>query len=460
MAAVAFAVVALTGSSSAAAAVQAADFQLAPTQVLVSGFAGYGMQFNQHEYAKISVAAGVTDANVPDMEQKVVALQPQFVRLFLDPSEFTQPDRMASFVRSAELAQRAGATINVTWDGGWENYAPLTMTLFASVLADLVENRGVTNLRWATVENEPNTTDIQMSSYRRLYVSLDHQLKRLGLRGQIGLMGGDLVSGTSPLGQTRADWFRFMGTQMQRLLDAYSIHVYWDYRHPEILAKRLFQAKRQVDSLPESGRRTLYVTEYGARGIRSRAGTSYPEPGLYADGTPLEQTNVNAFQHAWLNLLAARLGYAGMSKWDGFFGKYDNGTQDFSMIGPPQAGWPLRPVYYLTRLFTSTIGASWNVVALNGTSGPKLATAYAGPNGELTLVGLDIDGASLNTASPDQISYSIGGLPPNTAFRLLEWNADGTGQTAPVGELRTDGLGVLAVTAPLQSVWAVTTVGA
>src|SRR5262249_2546112 len=149
-----------------------------------------------------------------------------------------------------ELAQRAGATINVTWDGGWENYAPLSMTLFASVLADLVENRGVTNLRWATVENEPNTTDIKMSNYRRLYVSLDHQLKRLGLRGQIGLMGGALVSGTSPLHQTRADWFRFMGARMQSLLDAYSIHLYWNYRQPAVLAKRLFQAERQVASLP------------------------------------------------------------------------------------------------------------------------------------------------------------------------------------------------------------------
>src|SRR5204862_49762 len=81
-----------------------------PTHVLVHGFAGYGIQFNQHEYADISVQAGVTNANVTEMEQKVIALQPQFVRLFFDPSEFLLPDRMASFVRTAELAQRAGAT--------------------------------------------------------------------------------------------------------------------------------------------------------------------------------------------------------------------------------------------------------------------------------------------------------------------------------------------------------------
>jgi hypothetical protein len=448
-----------TANNTAELAATASDFVLAPTQVLVHGFAGYGIQFNQHEYADISVQAGVTNANVTEMEQKVIALQPQFVRLFFDPSEFLLPDRMASFVRTAELAQRAGATIDVTWEGGGESQPFTTMERFADVLAGLVRNDGVTAVRWATVENEPNTTRLSTWTYMELYRELDRALRDRGLRTQIRLLAGDLVGTRSPTGQTQKDWFRFMATHMTNWVDAYSIHVYWDYWNPAKLVRRLTEVRQIVNALPPGGRRPLYVAEYGIRGLRSKDGTTYPEPGIYADGTPLEETTINAFQHAWFDLLAPRLGYYGLSKWDGFFGKYDTGTQDFSLIGPPQEGWPLRPVYYLTRLFTQTVKPGWNVVGLTGAPAQKLVTAYASPSGDLTLIGLDTAGASLDTVSSTVVPYTLDGLPPNTTFRLSYWNLDGTGGNASAGSVRSDALGQLNVTAPLQSVFALTTLG-
>jgi hypothetical protein len=448
-----------TANNTAELAASASDFVLAPAQVLVHGFAGYGMQFNQHEYADISLQAGVTNANVPEMEQKVIALQPQFVRLFFDPSEFLLSDRMASFVRTAQLAQRAGATIDVTWEGGGESQPLTTMQRFADVLADLVRNEGVTGLRWATVENEPNSTRLSTWAYMELYRELDRALRDRGLRSQIRLLAGDLVGTRSPTGQTQEDWFRFMALHMTNWVDAYSIHVYWDYWHPAKLVRRLTEVRQIVNALPPDGRRPLYVAEYGVRGIRSKDGTTYPQPGIYADGTPFEETTINAFQHAWFDLLAPRLGYYGLSKWDGFFGKYDTGTQDFSLIGPPQEGWPLRPVYYLTRLFTQTVKPGWNVVGLTGAPAQKLVTAYASPSGDLTLVGLDTAGASLDTVSSTVVPYRLDGLPPNTTFRLYYWNLDGTGGNAFAGSVRSDALGQLNVTAPLQSVFALTTLG-
>ena len=448
-----------TANNTTELAATASDFVLAPAQVLVHGFAGYGVQFNQHEYADISVQAGVTNANVPEMEQKVIALQPQFVRLFFDPSEFLLPDRMASFVRAAQLAQRAGATIDVTWEGGGESQPFTTMQRFADVLADLVQQDGVTGLRWATVENEPNRTRLSTWTYMELYRQLDRALRDRGLRSQIRLLGGDLVGTRSPTGQTQEDWFRFMAVHMTNWIDAYSIHIYWDYWHPAKLVRRLTEVRQIVNTLPLDGRRPLYVAEYGIRGFRSKDGTHYPQPGVYADGTPLEKTTINAFQHAWFNLLAPRLGYYGLSKWDGFFGKYDAGTQDFSLIGPPQEGWPLRPVYYLTRLFTQTVKPGWNVVGLTGAPAQKLVTAYASPSGDLTLIGLDTAGASLDTVSSTVVPYSLDGLPPNTTFQLYYWNLDGAGGNAFAGSVRSDALGHLSVTAPLQSVFALTTLG-
>ncbi len=76
-----------------ATTVEAADFRLRPSSVLVSSFAGYGGQFNHHVYAALSRAVGVTDQNVGDMEQKMRALHPEFSRIFFTPQAFTDPTR-------------------------------------------------------------------------------------------------------------------------------------------------------------------------------------------------------------------------------------------------------------------------------------------------------------------------------------------------------------------------------
>ncbi|HYZ77255.1 MAG TPA: hypothetical protein VE596_07755 [Gaiellaceae bacterium] len=446
-----------TANNVAQLTVEAGDFALDPGQVLVPSLAGYGAQLNQNVYAAISRQVGVSEENLPDMEAKTIALQPALVRIFFNGQAYNDPDLMQSFVRTVQLAQRAGATIDITWSGGGESTPEATMARFAGVLVDLVKNRGITRLRWATVENEPNSTRITMDQYEALYRALDRDLAAAGLRKQIRFMGGGLVEAKSPLGQTQADWFNFLATRMSDLLDAFSIHVYWDYWDTGKIVRRLTTVRQIVDALPADGRRPLYVGEFSARGIRALNGVSYPEPGVYADGTWLPNTTINGFQHAWFDVLAARLGYAGTIKWDGYFGKYDRGTQDYSLIGPPSQGWPLRPVYNATRLFTLTTKPGWRVVGVGGSSGTKLVAGYTGPRGRTTVVGLDTSGASLATPSTTVVSYAVGGLPRNTSFQLYVWNQDGSGVIAAPTVVQSDAAGMLQVTAPLQSVFAVTT---
>jgi hypothetical protein len=449
----------VTTNNEADLTVEAGDFALQPAQVLVPSLAGYGAQFDQNVYAAISRQVGVTDQNLPDMEAKVVALQPQFVRIFFNRNAFSDPDLMQSFVRTVQLAQRAGATINITWAGGGESDPTGSMAQFAGVLVGLVAKQGLTNVRWATIENEPNRTRITLPQYEALYRALDSDLAANGVRDHIRFMGGDLVEAKSPLGQTQADWITYMATHMGDLLDAYSIHVFWDYWDSAKLVRRLTQVRQIVDALPADERRPLYVTEFSARGLRTLNGTSYPEPGVYADGTPLPDTTINAFQHAWLDVLAARLGYAGVAKWDGYVAKYDKSTQDYSLIGPPTQGWPLRPVYNLTRLFTSTTKPGWKVVGVAGAASTKLLAGYTGPKGQVTVVGLDTAGASLAAPSQTGDTYSVGGLPPNATLQLYVWNPDGSGTVAAPTPVRTDAAGMLQVSAPLQSVFALTGTG-
>ena len=441
-------------NNTAQGALVVSEFYANTSEVLVPELAGYGVQFNQNVYAAISRNAGVTDGNVVDMEQKITALGPQLARLFFHPNALKDPDLMQSFVRSVQLAQRAGATINVTWQGG--TLSDEAMTSFGGVLANLVKN-GVSRLRWVTVQNEVNSTRITMDQYEHAYRVLNTALTAAGVREQVRFMGGDLVGSKSPLGQTQADWFNFLATRMADLLDAYSVHAYWNYWDTPRLVTRLQDVKAIWNALPAAGRKPLYVTEYGVRGRRTLNGTPYPDPGVWDDATPIEQTEVNAFQHAWFDVLAARLGYAGTIKWDGYFGRYDKGIQDYSSIGPPQQGWPLRPIYSLLRLFIGTTQPGWRVVSVDGTSGTKLLAGYAGPAGQQTVIGLDTSGASLNAVSPTQVSYQIGGLPPSATVQLVVWNQDGSGVLSAAVPVQTDAAGIAAVTVPQQAVFALTT---
>jgi hypothetical protein len=111
----------------------------------------------------------------------------------------------------------------------------------------------------------------------------------------------------------------------------------------------------------------------------------------------------------------------------------------------------------MLQLLSQTVHPGWSSLAVDAPPDGRLMTAFGGPAGELTLVGLDRDGAQLSVASGTQASYVIGGLPPGQAFRLLVWNAAGDGTTADGGIVTPDATGTATVSAPLQAVFALTT---
>jgi hypothetical protein len=438
------------------ATVDVTEFRVLASSVIVPSFGGYGGQFNHHVYAAISRAVGVTDENVLDMEQKMRALHPEFSRIFFTPAAFTDPDRMQSFIRAAVFAQSTGTTINITWQGGTLSVASGTMQKFADVLIDLVRNRGVTNLRWLTLQNEPNRTRITPEQYEAQYRALDPYIQ--SIRGQVRYMGGDLVRGPDAGGSNQEVWFQYMAAHMADIVDAYSIHVFWDYWDTPKLVDRLTEVRAIVDALPESGRKPLYVAEYGVRGIRRLNGVAMGDPGVWEDGTQISATNISAFQQAWFDVLAARLGYVGTSKWDSYFGKYDNGTQSYYFIGAPQEGWPLYPLYNFVQLLTTTVKRQWSTVNVDSVPDTsRLLAAYIGKKGQRTVVGLDTAGAQLNTVSPTPVSYTIAGLPALTKVRLVSWNEAGDGLVALPKTLTTDAAGVATLTVPQHAVFVLTT---
>jgi hypothetical protein len=443
------------GTSKRALSVDIAEFRVQTGAVVVPSFAGYGAQFNHHVYSALSRAAGVTDDNVADMEQKMRTLHPQFSRIFFTPQAFTDPDKMQSFVRTVLFAQSVGTDINITWQGGTLSVAAGTVQKFADVLLDLVRNRGVTHLRWLTLQNEPNRTRITMEAYEKQYRELDPYIQ--SIRGQVKYMGGDLVRGPDSGPPNQEAWFQYLGAHMSDILDAYSIHVFWDYWDTQKIVDRLTEVRLIVDALPESQRKPVYVTEYGVRGQRTFNGVAQVDPGVWDDGTPITQTNVSAFQHAEFDVLAAQLGYAGTSKWDAYYGKYDNGTQAYYLIGAPQNGWPLYPMYNFMQLLTTTVKREWEIVSVDAVPGTtRMLAGYLGKKKQETVVGLDAAGAQLNTVAPMSVSYTIAGLPPSKQLGLLIWNEAGDGLVGPKHVVQGDAAGVATISVPQQGVFVLT----
>jgi len=125
--------------------VDVTEHELARSRVIFPSLGGYGAQLNQHLYAPITpMPAG----ELPNVEAKVKALQPQLVRIFYNDiwEENTRGDipdwceNMASFVKVVQLAQETGATINITYHTYPFAIKDIngSMARFAQVLDDLV----------------------------------------------------------------------------------------------------------------------------------------------------------------------------------------------------------------------------------------------------------------------------------------------------------------------------------
>ena len=452
------AVALVVGAAPAAATADGApatEFVVRRDQVLVGDFGGFGGQMNQHVYANISGPPPTLHA----MEEKVVALRPQLVRIFFHTSEWTNADRMESFVRTVQLAERANAEINITWQGSTFEFAMRNMPRFADELAALVQRHGIERL-WVTMFNEPNTTARTLSEYEQVYRSLHRLLVERGVRDRIRFMGGDLTR--SEQGPSQAEWLKYMASHMGDLLDAWSVHVYWDFWDTEKIDQRLMSEVRTiVSTIPPEQHRPLYVTEFGVRGLETFEGETSFNPGSWPDGTGMSETEMSAFQHAWFNLRAAQLGYSGTVKWDLYPAKYDTGTQDFSALGPAADGWPERPVYNLLQLLGITTeprgGHTVEVTTDAAGARGKLVTAYVSPANDVTVLGLHKAGGSISATSHDPVTYGLGGLPANASFRLLVWNGNGTGTNVDYGFFSTDANGAIEISVPKDAVFALTT---
>ncbi len=464
------------------------EFAANSRKIVVPDFEGYGAQMNEDLYTSISNPAKGWNNSAPEntanVEAKVKSMRPGLSRIFLSKNNFLAGNQslVDSFNQTIELAQAAGARVNITWQSlthpsnnlttaQAEVYIDTDMQNFAATVNDLVKNHGITVIKELTVENEPDSVAYitgNMALYEYAYRQLDFYLTQDGIRNQIKLVGGDLVlNGQAP-------FFLYMAQHMDDVLDAWSEHIYWNYYDSEYMTSRLSGILDAMTTLKSEGYNTkpLSITEYGVRGYKTYNGVAIKDQDPYENNTPvatdagyyvnsdgtltgMSQTNIAAFQQAQFNMEGVNDGFIGFSKWDFYRAQYDFGYQDYSLIGyvsdptPGQDQWPLRPSYYMEWLMANTTGQHWQVLGYSGTSGAKLITPFRSPTGEWTLFAMSTDQAAT--------SVSIGDLPEGVEFRELVWNADGSGKVTESGRVNTGFSGTITVSVPAGSLLALTT---
>ena len=448
-----------------------------------------GAQFNQNLFARELVNARgrtipgteVPEESLGDLEQRLTALTPQFVRVFFSPHQDKgPPSTRESFVKTVQLAQAVGASINITVQSVLDYVADseTAMNEFAAVLGELVHSHGITNVRWVTLQNEPNTPGsrhINPPVLNLMYRELDRALLALGLRSGIRFMAGDLIEGGSlnpahrdPVlpssfnaltsdwsGYTNeAYWVTWMEHNMADIVDAYSIHIYWDAVEDMPPHPLKFESRLKTIS---GASKPFYVTEFGVRGIRPAGADG---PGTLPDGTPVEKSNQAAFQHAWFQIAAAKLACAGTSKWDAYYGTYDATPQSYYSIGEPVDNkWGCYPMYSLLWLFTNSTEPGWRAASVPGVEPDWAAVAeFRGHPTGLTIVGLDTRWATKNEKSKEQSSFTVPtGLPKGTHLNLLVWNQNGDGHVADEAPVTVDDRAAVTIRVPQHGVFALTT---
>ena len=367
-----------------------------------------------------------------NVEAKVVALEPQLVRIFFNTSAWENDDRLDSFVRTVRLADRANAEINITWQGSTFVFAMRNMDRFANLLSSLLDGR----LDRAHVGHDVQRAEHDAANAPRVRAGLPAAPPGASRREVCATACGSWAATSSarpPAIRRRsgsATWPRHMGD----LLDAWSVHVYWDFWEPDKIDERLLREVRTIFSaIPAATAATAVhhrVRRARPRGLRGRARASSRASG--PTGRRCRATNAAAFQQAWFNIRAAQLGYSGTVKWDVYPAKYDLAPRITRRSDRVPQGWPTRPVYRVLQLMTLTTeprgGSIVEMTPAAGADPAKLLTAYVSPASDVTILGLHMDGAAIRTTSNAPVPYSVGGLPPNTYFRLLVWNGDGAGE--------------------------------
>ena len=446
------------------------------------GFQGFGVQLYESLYDPAFVPQSTVDPASPALRDAMVAVEPGHVRIFVQNEAAVRPDTpegaaaKESFSRVIDLAQAAGASVNVTWPGGYTgtgaDFARLQMEGLAALLHEEVYERGHTAIRYVTIQNEGNTanpdhvcpgqktgTYICRVDMNTAYRTLDALMRAQDppLRGPdaphlIRFIGGDLVYGRGEGDNDNGyqSWMTWMDQNMDDILDGWSIHVYWFYWNQWVTSDSspltgsgvtlIKQAMAHRNAL---GGKPLYIMEAGVRGRPDRVTKDFP--GFYqrdctvnqAGCTAMEDTIESSIDQAYFDVTAARLGYRAVTKWEAT----RRGDRTWGILGAPWNDWPRKPSWYLRDMWNAAVEPGWKAFAAATSAPPYTVAAGFRPADRSDTSVLLVNGS---TSARD---VEVRQLPAGASFKVWSWNQPGrAGQVCYRAGKTASSAGTLTVT--------------
>jgi len=459
--------------------VSATPVRFDPPKGAVHPLRGFGAQFNTNFFTSAGESPDVSKDEVDALLATIKRLRPGHSRIFVRPDAREQGNERTALMRTIDLADRAGANVNLTWWKGPFPHAPQPghvekrkqlMDDFAAIIKDARAKAATTHI---TIMNEVNSYDIAkalqplktMQLYEALYRDLHESLARRSdpldgsktLAETVQLIGGDLVEKGPgritvnkqrfPYGpSSQNDWLDYMRHHMADVLDGYSIHVYWQ---PDEFPKR---PTTRLENLAKLGiKKPVFITEYGVRwrAARPRPGTIDMTPG----GLRMERSSIAAFQHAWFNALAPQYGVAGLSKWVLYKTTKKGEFGEWGMIGP-RTGAPAfdpAPSCDVFGLFNDLVLPQWTPDGFGyALDGSVLASRFKGSGTKRSVIVLN--------AGTRAVQVQVPGLPKNSSVFAADWNNRGKGKRRSLPRSPTDAQGNATVTVPPQGFVGLSTV--
>jgi hypothetical protein len=431
--------------------VREADFVVTQKPV-GSPIVGFGACMNPYLYAYPNTPDEIDPPQLADLERKVKAVHPQFVRIFFLQSwwdEDTDPviakkhrGMRDSLIRTVRLAQEAGASVLLQfWYDPKRYQNPEDVaTRFAKTIAEMRAKYGLTAIRFATIQNEPdeNMDDISRRRYLAVYRAFDRALREEHIRDHVKIIGGDLV------GEKWQHWLEMLGNELSPVLDGYSIHSYWDYWRIGTFRQHIKEVADALAKMPARQRRPMYVTEFGAQGFREKPSI---EPGKSDTGKPVADMPVYSFEIAIFMLDAINAGFVGTAQWDMYDIWYDR-KMGYGIIGSVQNGFPVKPGYWLLGMFTHAVEPGWRAMKIDGDIEDVWVAALKSETDFSVFV--------LNRVRGEK-QMTIGGLPPKRELNGWIWNRDGKGKLERSESVTADDKGVVSLTVPHMAIKLLTT---
>jgi hypothetical protein len=265
--------------------------------------------------------------------------------------------------------------------GGGRLPAPGEREAMVRSLADFVAHmrneRGLTNLRYVCLMNEPDndpTRPVTAAEFVHLTRRLDAELRRRGVRDEVTLLTADESSSGS---MESSLWLRSVLAEGMRRADAVSVHTYRQEYVPG-LVPWLAARREEIDASAHGRGKPLLITEFGV--MRPDAGTfDCPQNEEYGYGLFL----------ADFGITAASNGASAALMWCLFDTYYtDELCQHWGLWRHGEEGWAPRPGFYAWSLVTRYTRAGSRVARVVGSPAASdvRAVAFRAPGGEVSVL--------------------------------------------------------------------------